>query len=64
MSRQVKRQDRLCHNCNQYVMGHELRNHGKGCIYCTIPDSLEGKEIMNTEHKLALDEARRRRRQK
>lgn len=54
------RYGRSCSTCSQFVMIHELRNHGKQCIYCEVPDIPEGPSIRATEHKMAIEENRQR----
>lgn len=60
-----------CEKCGQYVMLHELRNQGKGCIYCLVGPPTPPRdpvkmvdEMMETEHKMALEEERLRKRRK
>lgn len=55
-----------CRCCKQIVMMHEVRNHGTQCVYCTlsVPDCVSGPEILDTEHAMAKEEARLRKRRK
>jgi hypothetical protein len=62
MAKHVSSIGRPCTNCKQYVMIHELRNHGTECIYCRPkpPETVEGYGILGTEQNLAIKENRRR----